>query len=125
MADAIRSFKQNVNASGPNGNTALMYVSTPEWAAKLKANGAKLDAVNKDGQTALIVHVIEGNDAVVCKLLKLGADPTVKDASGCDALYYANELSKADDSEKLSSATITQIKRCAAQRATANRRKTI
>ncbi len=117
MADLILAFNQDVNVPDRNGNRALMYAASGSMIEKLKNSGADLDAVNNDGRTALIVHAMDGNRSVVGALLKLGADPTIKDVEGCTALHYAKACGEDSLAEQIKAYDVRWRKR--------NRRKTI
>ena len=51
--------------------------------------GAKLDLVDPEGTSALIIAVINGRYDVVSALLEKGADPNVADIKGMTPLYAA------------------------------------
>ncbi|GBU28778.1 ankyrin domain-containing protein [Treponema sp. R8-4-B8] len=51
--------------------------------------GADVNIQSKDGQTALVVVVGAGDEAIVEMLVKAGADPDIKDALGVSARKYA------------------------------------
>ncbi len=68
-------------AAGPFGDAAMIQV--------LVAAGAKVNAVDKRGQTPLMWAARFGDAAKVNALLGAGADASVKDAVGKSALEYA------------------------------------
>ncbi|WP_461257549.1 ankyrin repeat domain-containing protein, partial [Treponema sp. R80B11-R83G3] len=51
--------------------------------------GADVNIQSKDGQTALVVVVGAGDEAIVEILVNAGADPDIKDALGVSARKYA------------------------------------
>lgn len=59
----------------------------------LLANGFDIDAVDKDGQTALHRAVIGKKEAVISHLLRKGASPHVQDLDGATPLHYAVQVS--------------------------------
>jgi ankyrin repeat protein len=94
--DAVRSLlKQHpgdVNASQPDGSTALLwaaYWNDDQAVAALLAAGANVNASNRDGFTALSQACTNGNPAMVEKLLKAGADANSFQAEGQSALMTA------------------------------------
>ena len=54
----------------------------------LVKKGAPLDTLNNKGQTPLMMSIIAGSTCGVATLLKLGADPLIKDSKGCNILHY-------------------------------------
>ncbi len=75
-------------------NTPLLYAAFHDkaWAAeKLIRLGADVNAVNKDGKTALMLAAEQGSIKMVGDLLKAGAKPNAKTAKGETALMYAAE----------------------------------
>jgi ankyrin repeat protein len=86
----------DVNASDPNGNTALFSTAIP-WeggdglARRLLEAGAWIDARDKGGRTPLIDAAENGKLAVVDVLLRSGADQTIADWHGQTALDVARE----------------------------------
>jgi ankyrin repeat protein len=73
-----------VNAVDSDGNTALMYASEHAVPILLKA-GAKVNAVNSDGNTALMY----ASEHVVPILLKAGANLEHKNKNGETALMIS------------------------------------
>src|SRR5882724_10882012 len=78
--DAVRSLlqrKANVNAPQSDGTTALHWaVRTDdlETADLLIGAGAKVSTANRDGATPLLLAAVNGNAAMIEKLLKAGVD---------------------------------------------------
>ncbi|XP_071711144.1 ankyrin repeat domain-containing protein EMB506, chloroplastic isoform X2 [Rutidosis leptorrhynchoides] len=85
----------------------LNKISTEKWnplhtlglAGQIKfmdsllANGFDIDAVDKDGQTALHKAVLGKKEAVISHLLRKGASPNVQDMDGATPLHYAIQVS--------------------------------
>ena len=70
---------------------AAMWGNT-ECVKELLIAGAKINAKNKDGKTALMLAVWRGGNAECVKaLLAAGADVSAKDKDGKTALILANE----------------------------------
>jgi uncharacterized protein len=94
--DAVRALlKQHpgdVNASQPDGSTALLwaaYWNDDQAVEALLAAGANVNASNRDGFTALSQACTNGNPAMVEELLKAGADANSFQAEGQSALMTA------------------------------------
>jgi ankyrin repeat protein len=72
---------------------APLYVSARgdslEIVDRLLAAGARVDAREKGGRTALIGHAQEGHEAIVRRLLEKGANASVADDEGTTALIIA------------------------------------
>jgi len=86
-------------ASEDRGYTPLMdaaLVGSPELLDLFLSAGADVDAVSKDGQTALIVAVGRNDAETVRKLLAHGADPDIADKLGLSARKYAALFRKPD-----------------------------
>ncbi|HEY7387570.1 MAG TPA: ankyrin repeat domain-containing protein [Bryobacteraceae bacterium] len=69
--------KADVNASQPDGTTALMWAARagdPEMVDLLLAAGANVRAANRDGATAIYEASQSGNAAILESLLRAGAD---------------------------------------------------
>src|SRR5215475_12090138 len=92
---AVRSLlaqRVDVNAPQANGTTALAWSAERddlEMADLLIRAAAKLNAANDYGATPLWIACSNANAAMVDKLLKAGADPSVHLASGETALMTA------------------------------------
>ena len=65
-----------------------------ELALDLIKAGADVNLKSKDGQTALVVAVGEGDEKMVEALLKAGADPDISDSLGASARKYATLFHK-------------------------------
>lgn len=75
------------------------YIDEPDAlraARLLVAHGADVNAVNREGTTALFECVTNGNLELVRFLLQHGADPSIKDRNGASALDW---LQKRHDEE--------------------------
>ncbi len=92
----------DVTLRGSRGQTLLLTAARrpnshdPIWDLLLE-NGIKIDAVNVDGDTALISAVDMGRPKLVKYLLEHGADPTITDNAGNKAVDYIGN--SAQDSE--------------------------
>ena len=77
------------------GNSALHLAvlgAHIECARELIAAGAELDALNDEGNTALILSTIcmaEGAGDCAKLLVESGADPEIQNLQGCRAIHYA------------------------------------
>jgi len=86
----------NVNALDKDNATPLFLcgecnepgigANVVEYLAK---NGANVDAANSSGRTPLMMAAKAKNFAILVKLVKLGADVTLKDIYKMDALDYS------------------------------------
>jgi ankyrin repeat protein len=76
--------------------TPLMYAAREnaiDAGRALAARGAKLDLVDPDGATALVIAIINANYDFAAMLLDAGADPNVADKdAGMAALYAAADM---------------------------------
>ncbi|KAF3792071.1 Ankyrin repeat domain-containing protein [Nymphaea thermarum] len=89
-----------------NESPDLTKISSPKWSPfhsltssnqiifmdELLENGYDIDAVNKDGFTALHKAVMVKKEAVVMHLLRIGANPHVRDRDGATLLHYAVQV---------------------------------
>ena len=69
----------NANASSNAGGASFISV-----VKRLIEKGAKLNAKNKQGQTALLITCAYGHHSTAIELLQAGADYLVKDIGGHD-----------------------------------------
>ncbi len=80
----------------PHGSwTPLMYAArqgSTGAARVLAENGAALNLTDPDGNTALIVAIINGHFDTAALLLLKGADPNMADSTGMAALYAAVDM---------------------------------
>jgi ankyrin repeat protein len=89
----------NVNASQPDGATALAWAA--HWddqtiADLLLASGANANAANELGMTPLMLASINGSGAMVDKLLKAGANASLARTTGETALLLAARVGSSD-----------------------------
>lgn len=91
--------KADVNADSPEGTALLAacYKGNLTFAELLISNGAKINAVNLHGTTALMYAAMSGNAELVRLLLKQGAKKDSTEKSGKTAVDYA----KANGSEEV------------------------
>ncbi|CAI2380253.1 unnamed protein product [Moneuplotes crassus] len=101
--DSARIFVENgadVNSSDKVGRTALHFASangeSPDLIDFLISNGADPNAQSSGGDTPLIKAILFDNAEVVRSLIEGGADKTISNASGRDAISFA-EASKNED----------------------------
>src|SRR5580692_231501 len=101
--DAVRSLvKQHpgdVNASQPDGSTALLwaaYWNDEKAVEALLAAGANVNASNREGFTPLSQACTNGNARMVETLLKAGADANSFQAEGQTVLMTAARAGNAD-----------------------------
>lgn len=77
------------NQSSPHGDTPLMAsCASGSWDGDLVTAGAKVNAQNKDGQTALMFLAARDEVDEIRDALKAGANPVLKDVKGRSALDY-------------------------------------
>jgi len=77
------------------GFTALMYAARQnsiEAARVLIAAGADLDRGEADGETALILSIINAHHDLAAMLIESGADPSRADITGMGPLYAAVDI---------------------------------
>ncbi|MBR0288482.1 MAG: ankyrin repeat domain-containing protein, partial [Selenomonadaceae bacterium] len=93
----INNKINDVNDKNNGGRTALMYLAksdafNPKNFELLIRAGANVNAINNGGQTALIMATRSryATDKIRF-LLDLGANVSLKDSTGCEALLYANK----------------------------------
>jgi hypothetical protein len=92
----------SINSKDDMGRTALMMAaaySTPVYQDSescttfLISRGANLDAQDNDRQwTALMWTIVEGQGNAALKIIRAGADVSIRDKSGATALTYARRL---------------------------------
>jgi len=84
-----------------NGYTPLLWVCTnpnspPDMVNYLLKNGANVDAMNRNGETALLLAAAMGNDKKVKILLEYDPDVNGRDIRGNTALSLASQYGHAD-----------------------------
>jgi hypothetical protein len=91
--EVLRLIKFGINPNFANsvGETPLMFVLNAETVEILVSEGAFLDAQNSYGRTPLMIASMYGREEVVESLLKLGANPNLKDNYERTALSFAEE----------------------------------
>jgi ankyrin repeat protein len=101
--DAVRSLlrqKTDVNAPQVDGTTALHWavrLDDLDTADLLIRAGAKVSIANREGVTPLQLAALNGNAAMIEKLVKAGADPNAPlTPSGDTALMLASRTGTAD-----------------------------
>jgi len=106
----LLSHKGDIDFPAPNGATPLMAAAQKsdhsdgyDRAALLIDKGAKLDAVNNKGETALMLAAGVGNEKLVKLLLDKGADAQKKNGAGETVMAYANRAGKSGSVSALES----------------------
>lgn len=101
---ALLGERADVNATEPDGTTALHYAvhnDDLEFAKRLLAAGAKADAANDYGSTPLSEAAIVGNAKMLAALLDAGVDVDAKNADGQTALMVVARGGQLDAVELL------------------------
>ena len=93
VADFLLQHGANPNLADSDGDTPMIQAISayhkPSFMTSLVAHGAKVNAQDKAGQTALMVASgLEDTDSMA-QLLVLGADTNMKDKDGATAIFYA------------------------------------
>jgi uncharacterized protein len=94
----------NVNATGPDGATAIMYAAANgdlELVRALIKAGADVKMVNQFGTSAITEAAIIGSAPIISALLKDGADPNFKTPNGETPLMAAARSGKIDAAKAL------------------------
>jgi ankyrin repeat protein len=95
----VKQHPGDVNASQPDGSTALLwaaYWNDTETVKALLAAGANVNASNRDGYTPLSQACTNGDAALVEMLLKAGADANSFQAQGQTVLMTAARAGSAE-----------------------------
>lgn len=85
---------------GAHGDGMVVWLSATDLIEKLAESGASLDETNEDGDTALILAEKNANFHFAERLLRLGANPSIRNKKGRTASDYRNEFGK-DRPERL------------------------
>ncbi len=94
----------NVNATGADGSTAIMYAAANgdlELVRALIKAGANVKLKNQFGTSALTEAAIIGSAPIIDALLKAGADPNFKTPDGETPLMAAARSGKVDAAKAL------------------------
>jgi ankyrin repeat protein len=94
----------NVNATGADGTTAIMYAAANDDLELVRAlikAGANVKLKNQFGTSALTEAAIIGSAPIVDALLKAGADPNFKTPDGETPLMAAARSGKVDAAKAL------------------------
>src|SRR5258708_6551536 len=94
----------NVNATGADGSTAIMYAATNDDLELVRAlikAGANVKLKNQFGTSALTEAAIIGSAPIIDALLKAGADPDFKTPDGETPLMAAARSGKVDAAKAL------------------------
>jgi uncharacterized protein len=89
----------DVNATGPDGTTAIMYAAANDDVELVRAlikAGANVKLKNQFGTSALTEASIIGSAPVIDALLKAGADPNFKNLSGETPIQAAARSGKVE-----------------------------
>lgn len=91
--EVLRLIKFGINPNFANsaGETPLMFALNAETVEILVSEGAYIDSQNSYGRTPLMVASMYGREEVVKALLKLEANPNLKDNYNRTALSFAKE----------------------------------
>jgi len=106
----LLAHKGDSNFPSSNGTTPLMAAARKpdhsdgyDRAALLMDKGAKLDAVNDKGETALMLAAGAGNEKLVKLLIEKGADVNKKNGAGETVMSYAKRSGNKDNTALLES----------------------
>ncbi|PSN32605.1 hypothetical protein C0J52_26220 [Blattella germanica] len=94
MAIKLLGHGANPNAKNYFGDTPLHFAvqkclfKVLECLLELKCD---IDSANTEGETPLLEAIIQGNEEIAIKLLKLGANPNINDKYGNTLMHYAAE----------------------------------
>jgi ankyrin repeat protein len=94
----------NVNATGADGSTAIMYAAANDDLELVRAlikAGANVKLKNQFGTSALTEAAIIGSAPIIDALLKAGADPNFKNPNGETPLMAAARSGKVDAAKAL------------------------
>jgi len=94
----------NVNATGADGTTAIMYAAANDDLELVRAlikAGANVKLKNQFGTSALTEAAIIGSAPIIDVLLKAGADPNFKNSDGETPLMAAARSGKVDAAKAL------------------------
>src|SRR5689334_18281934 len=94
----------NVNATGADGSTAIMYAAANDDLELVRAlikAGANVKLKNQFGSSALTEAAIIGSAPIIEALLKAGADPNIKNPDGETPLMAAARSGKVDAAKAL------------------------
>ena len=94
----------NVNATGADGSTAVMYAAANDDVELVRAlikAGANVKLKNQFGTSALTEAAIIGSTPIIEALLKAGADPNFKNPNGETPLMAAARSGKVDAAKAL------------------------
>ena len=113
VAAILASGSQDVNQKDADGRTPLLLAANnesfvpDEVMESLLSKGARIDAVDGQGNTALILSAKQGNMAGVEYLLKKGAAVDQKNASGETALMLAKRI---HENKQIGNAEVVQTR---------------
>lgn len=109
------------NAAGEAGTRVLMVAANAEIANQLMEGGAKIEAQDAQGRTALIRAAAENRKDVVEALLKRGADVTITDGTSRTAFNAATAAGAKEaatilgvEQQKLVDSKVAEAERAAA-----------
>ena len=91
VIDYLLAFSANVNAVNDDGSTELERAITrtgdPAIVGTLISRGARIDIRDNQGENAALYAALANRNAILAMLVKIGADPNVKDMFGRSAFH--------------------------------------
>ena len=92
IAKLLKKYNADTNYKDENGQSPIFKAKNYEVMKWLVDNGAKINLTDKNKHTALHLNVIKGDIKNAENLLKLNADPNVKDKNNLSPIAYAKSL---------------------------------
>ena len=92
IAKILKKYNADTNYKDENGQSPIFNAKNYETMKWLIDNNAKINLTDKNGQTALHLKVINGDIKNSENLLKLKADPNIKDINNLSPIAYAKTI---------------------------------